>query len=442
MKKIRVIFLILAMLMVFTACGGGSTPAETTAADTTAADTTAADTTAASTTEATTAPEVKVDSWVIITAMNEVNANYWNAASYLADAIDAITGKYPDMTDDRAYNPSKYGENVGHIYLGGTKFDQTAELQALGLGAVGYAYKVFSASEVAICSATDYALVKAVKAFCADVLGYDGETVPESMELTVGAQYLYDGDYEIDLTDYELVFEDEFEGTELDLAAWEHRYVGAQSNGAFISPSQVRVEDGNAVLKYEYLEDGEFGEGWYSASFRLKERYNQGYFECRMICNDQRPNRFWSAFWLQGHHPYDALSKGGIGSAEIDIIEAFRSGADLKGPGHMSMTVHCFGYADGSESSGLRSSPTYNIEIDDIYTAYHTYALEWTATEYRFFLDGECVYELVWADGVNVEDLNEVVLTLCIPGADDLKKADRSVSGEMIVDYVRIYQIP
>ena len=434
MKKLRLIALLLAAVMMLASCGG-SKPAETTSPQTSA--TTEASTQA--TTEATTAPEIKVDSWVIITAMSEVNANYWKATSYLADAIDAITGKYPELTDDRAYNPSKYGENVGRIYLGGTKFDQTAELQALGLGNVGYAYKVFSASEVAICSATDYALVKAVKAFCADVLGYDGETVPESMELTVGAQYLYDGDYEIDLTDYELVFEDEFEGDTLDLDVWEYTMSYSNGYGGY-SPDQVRVEDGNAVLKYEFLEDGPYGEGWYSGYISLIENYRFGYFECRMICNDQYPNRFWSAFWLQGHHPYDSLSKGGIGSAEIDIIEAFRAGADLQGSGCMSMTVHCFGHADGRDSSALRSSPTYNVEIDDIYTAYHTYALEWTETEYRFFLDGVCVYELVWADGINVEDNNIVMLTLCIPGADDRKKADKSVSGEMIVDYVKIYQ--
>ena len=160
-----------------------------------------------------------------------------------------------------------------------------------------------------------------------------------------------------------------------------------------------------------------------------------------MICVDQYPNRFWSAFWLQGNNPYDVLSKGGIGSAEIDIVEAFRAGADLQGPMNMSSTVHCSGYADGRDSSGLRSSPTYNVEIDDMSTVYHTYALEWTETEYRFFLDGVCVYELVWADGITT-DMEEMILSLEIPGEDDCKKADKSISGEMIVDYVKVYQIP
>ena len=39
-------------------------------------------------------------------------------------------------------------------------------------------------------------------------------------------------------------------------------------------------------------------------------------------------------------------------------------------------------------------------------------------------------------DGVS-QGLNEVILTLCIP---DDTTADASVSGEMLVDYVRVYQ--
>ncbi len=427
MKKLRLIALLLAAVMMLASCGG-SKPAETTSPQTSA--TTEASTEA--TTEATTAPEIKAEEWVIITSFSEVNANYWNATSYLADAIDAITGKYPELVADISYKEDKYGENVGIIYLGNTKFDPSAELKALGLGMVGCAYKVNSPLVIAICSATDYGTVKAVKQFCSDVLGYDGETVPESMELTVGAQYLYDGDYEIDLTDYELVFEDEFEGTELDLEKWRYRGTGKQRAG-YCTPSQVRVEDGNVVIKYEYLEDGEYGPGWYSGQIAVLEWYTRGYFEARMICNEQRPaDDFWSAFWLQGEHPYDELSMGGTQSAEIDIVEAFKKDGVMQ----MSSTVHCAGYAEGGIFAGLRSSPTNYVPVEDMSTAYHTYGLEWTEDEYRFFLDGKCVYELAWADGVS-QGINEVILTLCVPG---MILVDTDVSGEMIVDYVRIYQ--
>ena len=437
MKKLRLIALLLAAVMLLASCGG-SKPAETTSPQTSATTEASTQATTEATTEATTAPEIKAEEWVIITAMSEVNANYWKATSYLADAIDAITGKYPELVADVSYKEDKYGENVGRIYLGGTKFDQTAELQALGLGAVGYAYKVFSASEIAICSATDYALVKAVKAFCADELGYDGEgTVPEAIELTAGAQSFRDGNVDLDLTGYELVFEDEFEGTELDLEKWKYRGTGRQRAG-FCAPSQVRVEDGNAVIKFEYLEDGDYGAGWYSGQISLRQWYTRGYFEARMICSDQNPAGFWSAFWLQGEHPYNELSYGGTQSAEIDIVEAFREGSNKTGPMQMASTVHCAGYAEGGILAGLRSSPSNHVTIEDMCTAYHTYSLEWTEEEYRFFLDGKCVYELAWADGVS-QGINEVILTLCVP--DDIT-ADTDVSDEMIVDYVRIYQIP
>ena len=431
MKKLRLIALLLAAVMMLASCGGGK-PAATTSPQTSA--TTEASTQA--TTEATTAPQIKAEEWVIITSFSEVNANYWKATSYLADAIDAITGKYPELVADVSYKEDKYGENVGRIYLGGTKFDQTAELQALGLGAVGYAYKVFSASEIAICSATDYALVKAVKAFCADELGYDGEgTVPEAIELTAGAQSFRDGNVDLDLTGYELVFEDEFEGTELDLEKWEYRGSGKRRAG-YNSSETVSVRDGNLVMEYVYR-NGEYGEGWYAGMIRAKERFLRGYFEVRMICVDQYPAGFWSAFWLQGSHPYDELSYGGIGSAEIDIVEAFR---DKDGPMQMTSTVHCAGYAEGGIMAGLRSSPgpCNRFSIEDMCTAYHTYGLEWTEEEYRFFLDGKCVYELVWADGVTT-DMEEMIISLEIPSEITV---DTSVRGEMFVDYVKVYQIP
>ncbi len=46
-------------------------------------------------------------------------------------------------------------------------------------------------------------------------------------------------------TGYELVFEDEFKGTELNEDIWRHRSVGAR-RGGFNSPETVEVKDGNS----------------------------------------------------------------------------------------------------------------------------------------------------------------------------------------------------
>ncbi|MBR6739785.1 MAG: glycoside hydrolase family 16 protein [Clostridia bacterium] len=235
----------------------------------------------------------------------------------------------------------------------------------------------------------------------------------------------------MDLKNYKLVFEDDFNGSELDLEKWSHRGLGGRRCG-FNSDDAVRVENGNLIIKYDYR-DGKYGEGWYSGMIRANRQFCKGYFECRAICNDPLESKFWSAFWMQASDPYTAASRGGINGAELDILEAFRS---PEGYPTAESNVHCAGYADGSESQGLRSQSVARRKLDTCYTEYHTYGLEWTDTEYRIFIDGECVGLSAWADGVSTVD-EELIVSLELPGE---KPADKSLTGEYIIDYVRVYQ--
>ena len=65
----------------------------------------------------------------------------------------------------------------------------------------------------------------------------------------------------LDLTGYTVVaFDDNFDGGSLDPDKWEYRGTGPRAAG-FMSPDQVRVEDGKLILKAEYREDGPNGPG-------------------------------------------------------------------------------------------------------------------------------------------------------------------------------------
>ena len=76
----------------------------------------------------------------------------------------------------------------------------------------------------------------------------------------------------LDLTGYNVVVYDEFEGDSLNTDLWEYRGNGAR-RGGFNASGQVEVRDGNLVIAGEYLTDGEYGEGWYTAAIKLRERY-------------------------------------------------------------------------------------------------------------------------------------------------------------------------
>lgn len=239
---------------------------------------------------------------------------------------------------------------------------------------------------------------------------------------------------ELDLTGYELVFEDQFNGNALNTNVWDYRGSGPR-RGGFNAESQVRVEDGNMIIKADYQTDGTYGEGWYTGMVKLKERYCKGYFEIRCICNPG-PG-FWSAFWIQADHPYEAeYSKGGVGGAEIDIFESM-SWDDTVGKNSVSQTIHCAG-VDGVQE-GFQSRMLGTFYGNNIYEEYNTYGLMWTDTEYIFYINGVESARSTFGNGVSqVEE--DVIVSLEIPGLEELEKIGKDFSTEYIVDYVRIYQ--
>lgn len=240
---------------------------------------------------------------------------------------------------------------------------------------------------------------------------------------------------QLDLSGYELVFEDEFNGTELNTNVWEYRGSGPR-RGGFNAASQVRVENGNMIIKGDYQTDGTYGEGWYTGMVKLRERYCKGYFEIRCICNPG--GGFWSAFWIQADSPYTAsVSKGGVGGAEIDIFESMSWG-DFIGADSVSQTIHCAG-VDGVQE-GFQSRNLGTFYGKNIYTEYNTYGLEWTDTEYIFYINGVESARSSFGNGVS-EVPEDVIVSLEIPAVEELEALDKAFSTEFIVDYVKIYQV-
>lgn len=238
----------------------------------------------------------------------------------------------------------------------------------------------------------------------------------------------------IDLTGYSIVFEDEFEGDALNTDAWKIRSNGPR-RGGFNSDSQIKVEDGNLVITGEYVEDGTYGDGWYAGMVSLRERYCKGYFEIR--CKVNKGSAFWSAFWIQADAPYTAsISKGGVGGAEIDIFESANT-AEITNKGAVTQTIHCAG-VDGVEE-GFQSYNLGSFKGNNIYDEYNTYGLEWTDTEYIFYINGVETRRTSFGNGVS-EVEEDVIVSLEIPAIEVLETLDKDASATYTVDYVRIYQ--
>ena len=230
---------------------------------------------------------------------------------------------------------------------------------------------------------------------------------------------------------YVLVCADEFDGDSLNTDLWDYRGMGARSGG-YLSASQVSVGDGVLNITAQYLEDGEFGEGWYSSAVALKQRYCKGYFEARIrVSETQDHDDFWSAFWIQGPDPYNGeKSRGGAGpgGAELDIMEN-------KGPSSTSCNIWVSGY-DGEE--GLEDDLLILDDFaEDFSTEFHTYSLLWDEDFYRIYVDGKLISSSAFGYGTSPAE-EQVILSLEPPPEFDIP-AD--TVRTMTVDYVKVWQV-
>lgn len=237
----------------------------------------------------------------------------------------------------------------------------------------------------------------------------------------------------LDLSDYEMVLYDDFDTDALDTSVWEYRANGVRRAG-FNSPHQVRVENGNLIIKAEYLEqenpNAAYGAGWYAGMIRTIEEYKYGYFEISCICNEG--GGFWSAFWLNSSGMASKeLSQGGVGGAEIDIFESFNYD-DLKKYNSIDHAIHVDGYSE------TRSQRLGSYKANDIYNEYNTYGVEWTPDEYIFYINGVESVRTSFADGVSQAD-EYAIISLELP---DTFTEQAGFETEFIIDYVKIMQNP
>lgn len=237
--------------------------------------------------------------------------------------------------------------------------------------------------------------------------------------------------YPLNKEKYSLVFEDNFNGNELDRSKWDDYGVGTGRSG-FISPSQVKVKNGNLIITQEYRTDGQFGEGWYVGGISTKQDFTRGYFECRCKCNKTTYDGYWSAFWLLSENSANPeISKGGVGGAEIDIVEAF---VDKFGVPTAFNVIHAAGEKNGVK--GPIGQTVAKTKMATLFTMYHTFALEWTENEYTFFIDGVRIASSNFYGGV-LKLPAKVMLTL---ENSYHPPKDKNTTSEFKVDYVRVYQ--
>ena len=242
----------------------------------------------------------------------------------------------------------------------------------------------------------------------------------------------------LDLDKFELVWSDEFDGTEVDPDVWSGHFAWQTNTirrGGVWNRKLATVADGNLTIRTEYYPEGLDGgpAGYYTYGMDTRGAFEQtyGYFETRCIL--PKGKDLWAAFWLYCDGVCDETG-GGANGAEIDVFESpyYTS----KRPNTVSSNLHADGYGDAHISLGSKKF----LVKGDPYAEYNTYGVEWNSDGYTFYINGVKSFSTDWGVSRVPEFL---ILSVEIGGLDGVPAGDNLDgidASEFVVDYVRAYQ--
>ena len=158
-------------------------------------------------------------------------------------------------------------------------------------------------------------------------------------------------------------------------------YETGNNDGWGNNESQVYVAGSRNGEDFAFISDGTLkiqakkqGDTVYSIRMNTKRYWTYGWFEARIKVSDVPGS--WPAFWMMPQN-----YKTWPGDGEIDIMEYAIS---TQGKNKSSSSIHCnaYNWPDNTQK-------THVMPVSNAATEFHVYALEWTATEMKFYIDGK-----------------------------------------------------
>jgi hypothetical protein len=239
-----------------------------------------------------------------------------------------------------------------------------------------------------------------------------------------------------DLSGYQFVWSDEFDGVEIDYSKWTHEVGDYWYNGEIQSytarPYNSVIEKGNLVI---IAREEQYGPNFYTSA-RLRSLSKADFRYGRMAARIKLPRGkgIWPAFWML---PTYQLYGGWPNSGEIDIMEAINQMDRIYGTMHFSDAQH----------QRISSGGSYYLGGSSFADDFHVYAVEWEPNEIRWFVDDVMYFsETEWSSGSNpypapFDEHFHFLLNVAI-GGDWAGPPDETTvfPQRMLVDWVRVYQ--
>ncbi len=182
-----------------------------------------------------------------------------------------------------------------------------------------------------------------------------------------------------------LVWSDEFNGTALDPDTWffatgdgtEAGLPGGWGNNElqYYLPDSAQLSGG--VLRITARREAFGGLNYTSARINTQDRFAFRYGRIEASIKLPAGQGLWPAFWmLSQDSPYGTWAATG----EIDIMEAINLGGT--GGNEIFGTIHYGAPFPGNQFTSIEYIPS-----EDVTAGFHTYAIEWDATEIRWYFD-------------------------------------------------------
>ncbi len=230
---------------------------------------------------------------------------------------------------------------------------------------------------------------------------------------------------------YKLIFSEEFNAEKINKNVWTHEYGYIANNElqCYNDREKNSYMDSDCLVIEAHKEEMN-GFAYTSARLNTKGKFSfkYGYVEMRAILPDGQG--IWPAFWMMG----ESYSWPACG--EIDIMEK------IGGSGRED-TVHGTVHWGTSNPYNHMQYGLSTVSKEDLSEGFHTYAVEWTENEIKWFLDGRqfCVIDISGDQFSMFKQEFYILINLAVggdwPGSPN---ATTKFPQQYIIDYIRVYQ--
>lgn len=230
-----------------------------------------------------------------------------------------------------------------------------------------------------------------------------------------------------------LVWEENFDGGDLDPAAWNFEFGnGCPNNCGWGNNELQHYTSVNHRLENGYLVITAKKENGRVTSTRIttqgKKEFKYGRIEARLDIPTGKG--IWPAFWMLGSNIREV---GWPKSGEIDIMEYV---------GKLPKTIYNSIHTQSSHGNTINNAKAV---FEDVEEGFHTYAIDWTAEKIEFFVDGKSAYTYAPADKTEAtwpfDQPFFVLINLAVGGNFGGPEVDESIyPSEYKIDYVKVWQ--